>query len=134
MCLSAYTARPSPSLGVPHRHPYPSPSLYQGTGGYQDLRTRLSVDYMSPHCCNREQAAAQNQQMTYTCPYKGCERKFARSSGLSLHLSRGHPERNFSTVLGKRKLQIEQEEERKRRSALCHGSVEAGGNGTPVTL
>ena len=72
--------------------------------------------------------------MSYLCPYKGCGRKFVQSSGLSLHLNQGHPERDFSTVLGKRKLQIEREEERKRQVTSHCGSVETGPSAIPVTL
>lgn len=67
--------------------------------------------------------------MTYTCLYKGCGRTFPRPSGLSLHINRGHPKESFSTVLGKRKRQIEHEEERKQHSNL-HLTVEAGGPST----
>ena len=74
--------------------------------------------------------------MTYPCPYKGCGRAFDRYSGLTLHIKRGHPKESFSSVLGKRKLQIEQfeEEERNRRIAPHQETVEVGPSTPQVPL
>jgi len=72
--------------------------------------------------------------MTYSCPYKGCGRTFDRYSGLTIHINRGHPKESFSSVLGKRKRQIEQfeEEEKKRQLAPRQRSVEVSADALQV--
>ena len=95
---------------------------------------RVPVPMITHPCYDRGPQVGRDPPMTYACPDKDCGRTFPQSSGLSLHISRGHPKESFSTVLGKRKQQIEHEEGRKRQFVLQQENVEAGPSALPVLL